>query len=146
MTTTFGKLQIKAKLMRETSRLPQRAHPDDAAWDVFADEIEETSDFLRVKTGLALQPPEGFSFLAFPRSSISKTGWVLANSVGVIDHSYRGEIEYRFKRIHPEAKPFQLGDRIGQLKLVKDYDLEFIEVPALNETERGAGGFGSSGV
>ena len=146
MTTTPSRLQIKVKLMRENSRLPQQAHPDDAAWDVFADEIEETPDFLRVKTGLAIQPPEGFSFLAFPRSSISKTGWVLANSVGVIDHSYRGEIEYRFKRVNPEAKPFQIGDRIGQLKLVRDYLLEFIEVEELNQTERGAGGFGSSGV
>jgi dUTP pyrophosphatase len=140
-----SKLQVKVKLLRPTSKVPERAHIDDAAWDVFADVVEETSEFLRVRTGVAVQPPEGYSFLAFPRSSISKTGWVLANSVGVIDHCYRGEVEYRFRRISASATPFQVGDRIGQLKLVRDYDLEFIVQSELDESSRGDGGFGSTG-
>lgn len=138
-------LEVKVKLIRETSKIPQRAHSDDAAWDVFADIVEETPDFLRVRTGVAVQAPKGYSFLAFPRSSISKTGWVLANSVGVIDNAYRGEIEYRFKKISESAVPFQVGDRIGQLKLVKDYDLVMTPVSDLDETSRGSGGFGSTG-
>lgn len=141
-----SQLQVKVKLLRSTSKCPQRAHEDDAAWDVFADVVEETPDFLRVKTGIAVQPPNGYSFLAFPRSSISKTGWVLANSVGVIDHSYRGEIEYRFRKLRNDAEPFQVGDRIGQLKLVRDYDLEFIVSDELAQTVRGEGGFGSTGA
>lgn len=139
------KLQVKVKLIRETSRLPQRAYPDDSAWDVFADVVEETPEFLRVKTGIAVEPPEGYSFLAFPRSSVSKTGWVQANSVGVIDNAYRGEIEWRFKKVSPDAQPFAVGDRIGQLKLVKDLDLDMVQVPDLTETVRGVGGFGSTG-
>lgn len=138
-------LEVKVKLIRSTSKLPQRAHIDDAAWDVFADIVEETPDFLRVKTGVAIQAPKGYSFLAFPRSSVSKTGWVLANSVGVIDNAYRGEIEYRFKKVSESAVPFQVGDRIGQLKLVKDYDLKMIVSDELDETHRGSGGFGSTG-
>lgn len=138
-------LEVKVKLIRETSKSPQRAHSDDAAWDVFADVVEETPEFLKVKTGVAVQAPKGYSFLAFPRSSISKTGWVLANSVGVIDNAYRGEIEYRFKKVSESAVPFQVGDRIGQLKLVKDFDLVMSVTSELDETVRGAGGFGSTG-
>lgn len=138
-------LQVKVKLIRESSRFPQRAHPDDSAWDVFADVVEETPEFLRVRTGISVEAPEGYSFLAFPRSSISKTGWIQANSVGVIDNAYRGEIEWRFKRVSPDAVPFVAGDRIGQLKLVKDLDLEMVQVTELTETVRGAGGFGSTG-
>lgn len=138
-------LEVKVRLIRESSRAPQRAHADDAAWDVFADSVEETPEFLRVKTGIAVQAPKGYSFLAFPRSSVSKTGWVLANSVGVIDNAYRGEIEYRFKKVSENAVPFQVGDRIGQLKLVKDYDLVMTVTDSLDETARGDGGFGSTG-
>jgi len=140
-----SKFQVKVKLLRGSSLPPKRAHSDDAAWDVFADIVEETPEFLRVKTGIAVQPPEGYSFLAFPRSSISKTGWILANSVGVIDHSYRGEIEYRFRRVREDAQPFYIGERIGQIKLVKDYDLDFTVVSELDESDRGEGGFGSTG-
>jgi dUTP pyrophosphatase len=138
-------LEVKVRLIRESARAPQRAHADDAAWDVFADSVEETPEFLRVKTGIAVQAPKGYSFLAFPRSSVSKTGWVLANSVGVIDNAYRGEIEYRFKKVSENAVPFQVGDRIGQLKLVKDYDLVMTVTDSLDETARGDGGFGSTG-
>lgn len=139
-------LEVKIKLLRPTSKTPKRAHVDDAAWDVFADEIEETSEFLKIKTGVAIEPPVGYSFLAFPRSSISKKGWMLANSVGVIDHSYRGEIEFRFIRVRKEAEAFALGERIGQLKLVRDYDLAFVVSGNLQTSERGDGGFGSSGI
>jgi dUTP pyrophosphatase len=139
------KLQVKIKLLRETSKMPQQAHPEDAGWDVFADVVEETPEFLRVKTGISVQPPSGYSFLAFPRSSISKTGWVQANSVGVIDNAYRGEVEWRFKRLSADAVPFVYGDRIGQLKLVKDLDLDMVQVEELSETIRGSGGFGSTG-
>jgi dUTP pyrophosphatase len=97
--------------------------------------------------------PPGYVGLLFPRSSITKKNFVLGNSVGVIDSDYRGEITFVFKLIPEDSaanlfkfsKAYKQGERIGQLLLVECPKLEVIEVEELDDTERGSGGFGSSG-
>lgn len=93
-------------------------------------------------TGIAVEIPEGHVGLVFPRSSISKTEATLANSVGVVDSNYRGSIKLRFYCDHC---PYEIGDRVGQLIIMPYPQIEFEEVEELSDTERGSGGFGSSG-
>lgn len=80
-----------------------------------------------------------------PRSSIYKTGMVLCNSCGTIDESYRGEVCAYFYHVMPNMPRYKVGDKIGQIKLGTTLPLEFEEVDKLSDTERGEGGFGSTG-
>jgi dUTP pyrophosphatase len=97
-------------------------------------------------TGLALEIPEGYVGLIFPRSSISKTSLSLANCVGVIDSGYRGEILLKFRTdANNKTGHYTIGDRIGQLLIIPYPQIEFEEVLELSDTIRSGGGFGSSG-
>jgi dUTP pyrophosphatase len=80
-----------------------------------------------------------------PRSSISKTGLMLSNSCGTIDSGYRGSITFKFLIINNMQTQYEAGDRIGQIIIRKLEYVEFVEVDELGESERGAGGFGSTG-
>jgi dUTP pyrophosphatase len=80
-----------------------------------------------------------------PRSSIWKTGMMLANSQGTIDEGYTNEISAVFYHIMPNMPKYEVGDRIGQIKIGATFPIEFIEVDSLDSTERGEGGFGSTG-
>jgi dUTP pyrophosphatase len=80
-----------------------------------------------------------------PRSSVWKTGLVLSNCTGTIDELYRGEVSAVFYHVMPAMPKYELGDRIGQIKLGMTLPMEFVEVDELSETERGAGGYGSTG-
>ena len=82
--------------------------------------------------------------MIFPRSSISNTGLILSNSVGVVDSGYRGEIKFRFKWIK-DTTDYNVGDRVGQLIILPYPSIETEEAEELSSTERGEGGFGSSG-
>ena len=109
--------------------------------------------------GISLEIPEGFVGLVFPRSSIRKTGLQLSNSVGVIDSGYRGELQATFnkifgsERMYDEVKIkeiqaneyYKVGDRIAQIMIIPYPPIEFVEVDELSNTERGEGGFGSTG-
>jgi dUTP pyrophosphatase len=119
-------------------------------------------DYIEYDTGLEIAPEEGYHTLAIPRSSISKTNLFLRNSVGLIDNGYRGTIKFRFGYIThpsdiimesgtfifeiPEEKIYKKGDRIGQLVFSKTIAPEKLTVGVLNKTERGSGGFGSTGL
>jgi dUTP pyrophosphatase len=100
-------------------------------------------------TDLAFEIPEGHVGLLFPRSSIQKTDLRLSNCVGVIDSDYRGEVKLVFfvrsnsKRSY--EKVYKIGDRVGQLVILKLPEIEIKEVEELSETIRGVGGFGSTG-
>ena len=100
--------------------------------------------YIEYDTGLSLEIPEGFVGLIFPRSSISNTGLILANAVGVIDSSYRGSIKCRFKAI-PNTTIYNVGERIAQLLILPYPQINFEEVEELSTTDRGLDGFGSSG-
>jgi len=98
-------------------------------------------------TGLAIEIPEGHVGLIFPRSSNSKTDLYLTNHVGVIDSGYRGEIMFKYRPIDGllNAKVYQIGDRVGQLMILPYPAVELVEAAELSSSERGEGGFGSTG-
>ena len=95
--------------------------------------------------GLAVEIPEGHVGLLFPRSSVYKSGLTLTNSVGVIDSGYRGEIMMKFQ-VSSISNMYKVGDRVGQLLIVPYPQVEFEEVDELSSTERGKGGYGSTGA
>ena len=96
-------------------------------------------------TGIALEIPPGYVGLLFPRSSVSKTCLSLANSVGVVDSGYRGEIMLKYRDAGEANSFYKTGDRVGQLIVLPYPQIELIEVEELSSTERGDGGFGSTG-
>lgn len=160
-------LVVKLKKVNENAVIPNYAHNTDAGMDLTAIswEYDEINDNHVYGTGIALEIPEGYVGLIFPRSSNRKTHAYLTNHVGVIDSGYRGEIMLTFKsRDHDKVlnavaligdgrfiadeglhKPYKVGDRIGQLIIVPYPKIEFIEVDSLEESERGEGGHGSTG-
>jgi len=96
--------------------------------------------------GISLEIPDGFVGLVFPRSSIRNYDLALTNSVGVIDSGYRGELQATFKKTKGlESKIYEVGERVVQIIIIPHPSIEFIEVEELTTTERGEGGFGSTG-
>ena len=136
-------MKVKIKKLRERAIIPKDAKPGDAGIDLSAADRSVKGIWITYYTGLAIEIPEGYVGLLFPRSSVYKTEQRLANSVGVIDSGYRGEIMMKFNR---SMKEYQVGDRIGQLIILPYPQIEFEEVKELSETNRGTGGFGSTGV
>ncbi|MEG0198936.1 MAG: hypothetical protein RR676_17605, partial [Acinetobacter sp.] len=103
-------------------------------------------------TGLAFEIPKGFVGLLFPRSSNTKKDLVLGNSVGVVDSGYRGEVVFKFRPVMPldrdiefGPREYEVGDRIGQVIILPYPEIEFLEVDEMSSSDRGVGGFGSTG-
>mgnify|MGYP001269436654 CR=1 FL=1 len=149
---------IRVKKLDEAAVVPESANETDAGYDLVAiDDGEFKKDehsntlYIQYRTGLSIAPPPGYHTEIFPRSSISKTHLMLANSIGLIDEGYRGEILVRFKVIPSNmgaslVKRYQAGDRIAQLVIRKTEKASFELVEELDDTSRGDGGFGSSGT
>jgi len=139
--------EIKVKKMYENAVIPSYAKDGDAAMDLTANSVNFEEDLVVYGTGLAMEIPKGFCGLIFPRSSVSKMNLSLANCVGVIDSGYRGEIilKYRSTDFVDDQKYYKVGERIGQIMLIPVWQISFIEVDELSSTERGSGGFGSTG-
>lgn len=146
-------MEIRFKKLEEGAVVPFKKDPTDAGFDITAIDYE-FDEFGNVvyKTGLALEIPEGYVGLLFPRSSISKYCLSLANSVGVIDSGYRGEIKLKFKptiafndRLDDMCNAYDVGERIAQLIIIPYPNIEFVESDELSDSDRGAGGFGSTG-
>jgi dUTP pyrophosphatase len=127
------------------AKLPQRAHPTDAGADLFALEAYEIypGEQKLVDTGVAVKIPRGFAGFIFNRSSQGKKGITIPHSVGVIDSDYRGNLKVLLKNISEDPYVIEPGDRIAQLVVQR------VELPtfrdAWNDTQRGTGGFGSTG-
>ncbi len=156
-------MKVKFKKLNDDAVLPSYAKPGDAGMDLTATSgpnvvFSEGSDcwyYVEYKTGLAVELPEGHVGLLFPRSSISKSSLFLANSIGVIDSSFRGEICLRFKvdagvlsqadKTNGTPAQYDKGDRIGQLIIVPYPTIEPEFAEELSDTTRGTGGFGSTG-
>ena len=137
-------MKVRIKKLNENAVIPSYAKDGDAGMDLVATRIiNERLDSITYGTDIALEIPEGFVGLVFPRSSIRKTDLILSNSVGVIDSGYRGEIQATFKRSGVYA--YAVGDRIAQIMIIPHPDIEFEEADELSDTERGDGGFGSTG-
>lgn len=144
-------MKIRLKKLHENAIIPQYAHATDAGMD-----LKATSKWydkwgnICYGTGIAVEIPEGYVGLLFPRSSNSKKLLLQSNSVGIIDSGYRGEIMVKFKRTESYYKfsddpEYLVGERIGQLIIMPYPKVEFEEVEELSDTDRGTGGYGSSG-
>ena len=143
-------MKVKIKKLHSDAVIPTYAKDGDAGMDLVATSIiSETPSQITYGLGIALEIPEGFVGLIFPRSSIRKTRLQLSNSVGVIDSGYRGELQATFNKItttiENQKNDYKVGDRICQIMIIPHPTIEFEEVNELNNTERGAGGFGSTG-
>jgi dUTP pyrophosphatase len=142
-------LNINIQKIDNTAVIPTYSNNTDAGLDLTATSKKITELYVQYGTGLAIEIPEGYMGLIFPRSSISKINMSLANSVGVVDASYRGEILLRFRRNTLRDKDinneYQVGDRVGQLIILPYPKIKLIEVDNLTDTDRGDGGFGSTG-
>lgn len=153
-------MKVKIKKLVENAVIPQYAKPGDCGMDITAiSKVVDEYGNISYGTGLAFEIPENYVGLLFPRSSITKFDLTLSNSIGVIDSGYRGEVIFKFrpasyfwkqevKNISSESfnrGTYNIGDRIGQIIILPYPQIEFEEVNELSTTERGTGGFGSSG-
>jgi dUTP pyrophosphatase len=140
-------MQVKIKRLNNEAIIPTQGTIGSAGFDLTAISmnIVENEDYgyIEYGTGLAVAIPDHHAGLIFPRSSISNTGLILSNAVGVIDSDYRGELKFRFKYI-AGTKYYNIGDRVGQLVITKLPSVVFKEVEELNSTERSDKGFGST--
>ena len=141
-------MQVRVKKLHADATIPAYSKPGDAGLDLTA--VTATKDQygnVVYGTGLAIEIPEGYVGLIYPRSSNSKTDLYLTNHVGVIDSGYRGEIMFKYRSIHGllNSKVYQLGDRVGQLIIMPYPQIELVEADELSDSERGNGGFGSTG-
>ena len=143
-------MQLKIKKLRPEAVLPKRATPESAGLDLCTcleqDLTIEPFQLVRVPTGLAIALEPGTVGLVYARSGLaSKFGVTLSNCVGVIDSDYRGELQVAMTNHSKTPYTIRPGDRIAQLVVSPVFLPEVEEVPELDETERGAGGFGSTG-
>ncbi len=142
-------MTLLVRRLDDRARLPTRAYPGDAGLDLYAleDAVLEPGERASVRTGIAVEIAEGEAGLVLPRSGLAaRHGIALVNAPGLIDAGYRGEIRVLLLNTDREvAFTIAGGDRIAQLVLVKVQTPEVVEVEDLAVSERGAGGFGSSG-
>lgn len=140
-------MKVKIKKLNPNAVIPSYALDGDAGMDLTAvSMIEDVDGNIVYGTGLAFSIPKGYVGLLFPRSSNAKKDLLLANSVGVLDSGYRGEVTFKFKKhIANNTKIYALGDRIGQIIILPYPTIEFEESDELSKTERGMGGYGSTG-
>lgn len=160
-------MQVKIKKLNENAVIPYKTYDKDFCYDCVAVSEEEVApNVWKYGLGIATQidrskenpfcfvekgtDTEGIDFQlsidARPRSSVWKTGMILANCEGTIDELYRGEISAIFYHVMPNMPRYKIGDRICQIKLGLTLPIEFEEVDKLDDTKRGDGGFGSTGL
>jgi dUTP pyrophosphatase len=142
-------MNLRIARLEERARLPTRAHDGDAGLDLYALEpaVLAPGERASVPTGIAVEIPPGHAGLVLPRSGLAaRHGISVVNAPGLIDSGYRGEVRVLLLNTD-RARPFELGagDRIAQLVLVRVALATPTEVDALGDSDRGAGGFGSSG-
>lgn len=152
-------ITIKIKKLHPNAMLPTKAHDDDFCFDLVATSCEQIApNVYKYGFGLALQVASteyiqdkaqrfALGFTIRPRSSVWKTGMVLSNSIGTIDQGYTGEISAVFYHVLPNMPRYEVGDRVAQLHMDATFKhLEFNVVDELEQTERGDGGYGSTGT
>ena len=155
-------INVKIKRLSETAQLPTKAHDSDAAFDLYAD-IEDTfkpfgstedvrglkilpGQTVKISSGIAMEIPEWYWGAIYARSGLAtKQGLRPANCVAVIDAHYRGPITVPIHNDSNEVQIIHHGDRIAQFMLAPVIETSFEEVSELSDSDRGEGGFGSSG-
>lgn len=144
-------MKIRTKIVREGAKLPFCATEGSAGADICAcienDVTVEPGEIKKITSGIAVEIPVGFGGFIFPRSSLAtKYGITLPNCVGVIDSDYRGEVCVPVINLGEESFTVKNGDRIAQMVIMPYEAAEYETVSELSETERGEGGFGSTGL
>jgi len=142
-------MNLRIARLHERARLPTRAHDGDAGLDLYAleDAVLAPGERASVPTGIAVEIPPGQAGLVLPRSGLAaRHGISVVNAPGLIDSGYRGEVRVLLLNTDGEQS-FELssGDRIAQLVLVRVELPTLVEVDSLTDSDRGVGGFGSSG-
>jgi dUTP pyrophosphatase len=140
-------MAFKYVCLHPDARAPLKAHPDDSGYDlVIIDKIKEENGVSLYDTGVIVQPPAGHYFEIYGRSSIYKSGYMLANNVGIIDQGYRGTLKIALIKVNPHAVDLKLPACITQLIPRQFIHLEPVQVDRedLDDTIRGADGFGST--
>jgi len=142
-------MTLKVRRLDGRARLPTRAYPGDAGLDLYAleDGVLEPGERASIRTGIAVEIPDGEAGLVLPRSGLAaRHGIALVNAPGLIDAGYRGEIRVLLLNTDRDAAfTIGAGDRIAQLVLVRVQTSAVVEVEELEVSERGASGFGSTG-
>ena len=149
-------MKLKFKKIHPDAVTPSYAKAGDAGLDLTAVSINVTNNFIEYGTGIAIEIPENHVGLMIPRSSVTKTGLIMKNSIGVIDSGYRGELRARYtislmvglpEAIENTKEQFlyKVGERVAQLIIVPIPTIELDEVEELSETIRGTGGYGHTG-
>lgn len=144
-------MQIKIRKLNPNAKIPTRGSEQAAGYDIYACLDTQTATIpahktVKVSTGISMAIPEGYFGAIFARSGLaSKQGLRPANCVGVIDSDYRGELMIMLHNDTDEPKTIENGDRVGQLVILPYMTIDFEEADSLDETQRGTGGFGSSG-
>jgi dUTP pyrophosphatase len=141
-------MQVKFKKLSHLALIPKYAKEGDAGLDLTATSIPTNTTFqVTYGTGLAVEIPQGYVGLLFPRSSVRNYELNLSNSVGVIDSGYRGEIQATFNKTNGLTSfQYKVGDKVCQLVILPYPSIEPIEADELSSTERGEQGFGSTGA
>ena len=143
-------MNIKVKKLKPNATVPTMGSKFAAGADLYsaedADVVIEPSETKFIGTGLAMEIPEGYVGLVYARSGLAcKRGLAPANKVGVVDSDYRGEIKVALHNHGKEAQTVEKGERIAQMVIAPYLSVNYEEADALSETERGEGGFGSTG-
>ncbi len=143
-------MNIKVKKLKPGATVPTMGSKFAAGADLYsaedADVVIEPSETKFIGTGLAMEIPEGYVGLVYARSGLAcKRGLAPANKVGVVDSDYRGEIKVALHNHGKEAQTVEKGERIAQMVIAPYLSVNYEEADELSETERGEGGFGSTG-
>lgn len=143
--------RLRVHLLHPDAKVPSYAHPDDSGMDVYSVEDVVVPGYtskpflpVRVRTGISLEVPQGYEIEVRSKSGLAANYgvWVL-NSPGTIDEGFRGELEVILASLHPEDFPIPKGTKIAQIILTP---VEKADVIVMNDSQRGAGGFGSTGL
>ena len=143
-------MNIRIKKLSDTAKLPQRGSEKAAGYDLYADTQEEITiapyTTQMIGTGIAMEIPEGYFGAIFARSGLAaKKGLRPGNCVGVVDSDYRGEWKIALHNDTDLPQTIAPHERIAQMVVIPFLPVEFTEAADLSDTERGAGGFGSTG-
>lgn len=139
-------MKVQFKKLHDSAVSPSYAHSLDAGADLTAVSKQVQNDIIIYDTGLAVAIPAGKVGLLFQRSSVAKRDLSLSNAVGVLDPGYTGPIMFKYRvTTSGLIKDYEVGERIGQLVIVDAHKADFEEVSELPNSDRGFGGFGSTG-
>ena len=142
----MGDNRIKFMRCREGSVIPSKARDEDTGYDLTLIGIEKElpNGVTLYQTGIKAKPPEGYYLDLVARSSLTKTGYIMAHSVGIIDQTYRGEIFVPLMKIDLDSRDLAFPVKLCQLIPRMFHHFEIEEVDSLDETDRSSGGFGST--